>query len=161
MKIETIYLDMDGVLTNFNKKYQELYNIDPVSIKQDDWAVRWEDFVMGGHFKELEVLPGADELLEFVWNTGLRVEILSSTGGPDHYELIRQQKLEWLARHNVPLTVNIVPGKKFKTDFAAPNKLLIDDQEGIITKFVLAGGHGIHHKNWETTRHELVNTFGF
>jgi hypothetical protein len=149
--INLIYLDMDGVLTNFNKKYFELFGVNPDSISRPDFDSRWRHFITGGHFMDLEVLEGATDLLDFVRGTGLPYEILSSTGGPDYYDLIRDHKTAWLEKHGIRCPKNIVPGKKYKRDFAAPDRLLIDDHEGIIDKFIAAGGHGIHHRNANST----------
>jgi len=158
--IELIYLDMDGVLTNFNKRYIELFNIDPVSIKKPEFDARWKQFITDGHFMSLEWNPGAEELLEFVDNSGVPYEILSSTGGTDFFDLIYDQKNLWLGEHGITCPANIVPGRKHKTNFARPERLLIDDQEGIVVNFINAGGQAIHHTDILTTLSLLDMRFG-
>jgi hypothetical protein len=45
----------------------------------------------------------------------------------------------------------LVPGKRLKRNFAAPDKIIIDDTEVVIDQWREAGGIGILHKDWPTT----------
>ena len=144
--ISTIYLDMDDVLTDFSNHYHRVIGIDPRSITPDEWEENWGRWVKGEHFITMPMLPGADRLLFYIEATGIKTEILSSTGGPDFYEQICEQKREWLYRHNITYHANFTPGKKFKSEYATPHRLLIDDKESIIVKFKAAGGHGVVHR---------------
>lgn len=143
--ITTIYLDMDGVLTNFEEEYHRVIGVHPKGITPDDWDEHWHKWVSGKHFVTMPKLPGADRLLEYVAGTGIKTEILSSTGGSEFFDEICIQKKHWLLSHGIDYHANFCPGKKFKSEYATPHRLLIDDQEGIIVKFNLAGGHGICH----------------
>ena len=42
-----VYLDMDGVLCDFNKKYKELYSVMPSQASRDNkmWSGNWHDFI--------------------------------------------------------------------------------------------------------------------
>jgi len=144
--INTIYLDMDDVLTDFSNTYHEVIKIDPRTITPDQWEENWEKWIRGRHFVSQPMLPGANLLLAYIAAKGIKTEILSSTGGPDFYDLIVSQKREWLKRWGIHYHANFCPGKKFKTEFATPHRLLIDDQESVITKFKAAGGHAVHHR---------------
>lgn len=163
--ITTIYLDMDDVLTDFSNTYHKVIGIDPRSITPDQWEENWRKWVEGGYFVTQPMAPGADRLLEFVLETGIKTEILSSTGGPDFFDQIVDQKKRWLKSHGIWFHVNFTPGKKYKSEFATPHRLLIDDQEGIIRKFIDAGGFGIHHTgDMEATiaeLQEMLLTYGY
>ena len=143
--ISTIYLDMDDVLADFSNTYHKVIKIDPRSIQPDQWEDNWKKWIDGENFITQPMLPGAKLLLEFIANLGVKTEILSSTGGPDFYDEIVAQKREWLKRNDIPYHANFCPGKKFKTEFATPHRLLVDDQDGIIVNFRNAGGHGVTH----------------
>ena len=144
--ITTIYLDMDDGLTDFSNTYHQVIGIDPKKITPDQWEENWKKWVEGGYFATQPMLPGANLLLSYIAAKGIKTEILSSTGGPDFFEQICDQKRRWLERRGINYHANFCPGKKYKSEFATPHRLLIDDQEGIITKFVLAGGFGLTHR---------------
>jgi hypothetical protein len=143
--ITTIYLDMDDVLTDFSNTYHRVIGIDPRNITPDEWEDNWKKWVDGQYFVTQPMLPGANALLAYIAARGIKTEILSSTGGPDFFEDIVEQKRKWLERWGIRYHPNFTPGKKFKSEFATPHRLLIDDKKSIIDKFVAAGGHGVHH----------------
>lgn len=143
--ITTIYLDMDDVLTDFSRTYHKVIGIDPKTITPDQWEENWKKWIDEEHFVTQPMLPGANLLLAYIAAKGIKTEILSSTGGPDYFEIICDQKRKWLDRWGIWYHATFVPGKKFKSEFATEHRLLIDDQPGIIEKFRAAGGHGIIH----------------
>lgn len=143
--ISTIYLDMDDVLTDFSNTYHKVIGIDPRSITPDEWEENWHKWVDGEHFVTQPMLPGANMLLSYVAAVGIKCEILSSTGGPDYFDKICEQKRRWLDRWKINYHPNFTPGKKFKSEFATPHRLLIDDKKSIIDNFTLAGGFGVQH----------------
>jgi hypothetical protein len=167
--ITTIYLDMDDVLTDFSNTYHKVIGIDPKTIRPDEWEENWKRWIDGKHFETQPMLPGANMLLGYIAGLGVKTEILSSTGGPDYFDEIVAQKRKWLERWGITYHPNFCPGKKFKTEFATPHRLLIDDQKGIIQKFCDAGGYGVCHEgntvdamnNTIERIHILVNLLGY
>lgn len=146
--IRKIYLDMDGVLCNFERRYFELYKELPGSMRdRKEFSKNWDDFVLTEQFKTLDVYPGAIELIEFVNRTGIEVEILSSSGGEKYHDIVTEQKKYWLKSVNLTYKPNIVGGRKAKGDlFAAPDCILVDDTSDVIKHFNDKGGIGILHK---------------
>lgn len=152
--IDTIYLDLDGVVANFEKRYKELFGMKPSEVSKKEkyrelyfWT-HWDDFVNGKNFETLELLPDANELIEYLRNLnreGINVEILSSSGGEKHHEVVVPQKKAWLQAVGIEFKPNIVCGGKAKAAFAQPSSILIDDTERLITEFNAAGGIGILH----------------
>jgi len=140
----TLYLDMDGVLANFDKKYRQL---DPH--KED--RVRFRDAVMTHRiFEDLEFMPDAQELLNHVSKLhGINIEILTSLGTFEtaRGQQAKIQKMTWLEKKNIPYRANFVRTKTEKAQYATPHSILIDDSIGCITPFVEKGGHGILHKH--------------
>lgn len=119
-----VLLDMDGVLTNFNKAYHDFHKIHPdeVMLSYEDAykkfyginpdvakAIKakrlkghlWDMFVQERLFERLELMPDAHMLLNHI--NALRrdglirtVEICSSAGGLKHYDTVAKQKKKWL-----------------------------------------------------------------
>lgn len=151
--IDKIYLDLDGVLCNFEKRYIELYNESPSVMREKKLSSKtWHDFVQTKQFEKLEYYPGAQDLIKYVNKTKIPVEILSSSGGKLYYKEVEAQKKKWLKRHNINYPVNIVTGRKEKAKYATPNTILIDDTPEVIDHFEDAGGIGILHKNYGNTK---------
>lgn len=159
-----IYLDMDGVLANFNKKYAEVFNIDPALVEKHSSASvkNFEDFILGHHFVNLEYMSNTKRLLEFVDGLDVDIEILSSSGGEKHHYEVEIQKKIWLNSNLLHYPVNIVPGGSKKALFAAPDRVLIDDTERVVNKYREAGGIAILHRDddIEHTFYELTRIFG-
>lgn len=154
--IKKIYLDMDGVLCDFNKRFIEVNSIHPSKVKGTFVETEyWSKFVKEGHFSTLDWNPGGIELWNYISSFNIPIEILSSSGGYKFHGLIRDQKEVWLRLRDINIPANIVPSKKHKKTYANPSHVLIDDVEKNIVEFVEAGGKAIHHKTFEETKHEL------
>jgi hypothetical protein len=157
MKVTKLYLDMDGVLCNFEKRFTDLYGKDALGSRdRKNFTTNWPNFIMDGNFESLEWFPGGKELLDFIQNeTDWEVEILSSSGGEKFHSEVAAQKVMWLCDKGIPYKANIVPGRKHKTAYATPETILIDDTEDIIVNFNAAGGVGILHKDINETLAKL------
>jgi len=151
-KITKIYLDMDGVIADFNKRYKELYKIEP---KDADTYKTFDKFftmfIAEKQFAKLDLMPDAMELINYLRSLSIPTEILSSTSSEKRDAEIREQKIDWLNKHNIEFLVNLVPGKRFKRDFSNENSLLIDDTSQNIDQWRSEGGIGILHTDTITT----------
>lgn len=157
MKIRKLYLDMDGVLCDFNKRFTELFGSDALT-KRDKkmWTKDWPDFIERKSFENLDWHTGGSLLLLYISQyPKLEVEILSSSGGERFHEEVERQKLVWLKKQGITYKANIVPGRKHKKDYAEPDVILIDDTYDVIEAFNKAGGIGILHRNIEETLERL------
>jgi len=144
----TLYLDMDGVLADFNKEYTKL---DP--LLQD--RKRFRDAVMNYKiFSHLEFMPDTQELLNHVSRLhDIDVQILTSMGTHDPVQgnEAKSQKIQWLEKNNIPYKANFSRSKQEKANWATPTSILIDDSVGCVAPFIAAGGHGILHVNASET----------
>ena len=147
--IEKIYLDMDGVIANFEKRYYERYGELPGSMRdRKEWSSNWEDFIMTKQFETLDYWPEAEKLLTYLPTLGVPIEILTSSGGNKFHEEVEKQKIVWLCNHGIPYKVNVVAGRRNKAKYARPDYVMIDDTPDVISSFVQAGGTGILYKNF-------------
>jgi hypothetical protein len=148
----TLYLDMDGVLADFNKAYSK-YN----PSKED--RTRFRDSVMSYHiFEDLDKMPDADILLNGVAKiANLRIEILTSMGTFNVEQGIeaKRQKLLWLDKHNITYNPNFVRTKTEKAQYANEKSILIDDSVGCINPFNSKGGSGILHTSARDSLEQL------
>jgi hypothetical protein len=152
-----IYLDMDGVLTDFEKRYYELFGLRPEEVnsrKAHFWRY-FETFIEGGHFKTLDKHKDADKLLQFVHELRVPVEILTSSGGAKHHEKVTEDKITWLCNNSIPYKANVVPGGSKKAEMAKPWHILIDDTEHVVDRYRAAGGTAILHYDIDVTLKEL------
>ncbi len=145
-----VYLDMDGVLTNFEERFAEKFGYPSMAVRnRKHFSTEWPQFIADKEFETLPWHKGGKMLLDFVMKHPniTRLEILSSSGGHDHHDEVARQKGVWLEKENIFFPRNIVPGRRFKADYARANTVLIDDTKDIIDSFNKAGGIGIHHKD--------------
>lgn len=138
----TLFLDMDGVLCNFDKAYRKL---DPEKADRK----KFRDAVFTHKiFEDLEFMPDAQELLNYVCKLdGINIEILTSMGTYDEIQgnAAKYQKIHWLNKHNIPYKSNFVRAKQEKANFAHDRSILVDDSIGCVRPFSEKGGHGILH----------------
>lgn len=152
-----IYLDMDGVLTDFNKRFTELFGGRPEQTedRKEHFYKNWPTFVEGGNFATLEMHPDAPRLLEVVRSLNVPVEILSSSGGKKYHECVTTQKEAWLRDHGIDYKPNIVPGGWLKAEWAKPWDILIDDSAHVVEPYIKAGGTAILHYDIDVTVKKL------
>jgi len=140
----TLYLDMDGVLADFNKEYTKF---DP----QKEDRKKFRDAVMNHNiFEKLDFMPDTQELLNHVSRlSNVDIQILTSMGTHETTQatMAQLQKLNWLNAKNIPYRANFVHNKQEKAKYATPTSILIDDSIGCINPFIAAGGHGILHSH--------------
>ena len=159
MKIKKLYLDMDGVLADFERGVCELAGAEPLPVNgkrspsDDDrmWdAIRTVDHFYG----RLEPMPGAVELFgRLRAKYGDACEILTGVPKPRRQiEHAREDKLEWVRRRlSEDVVVNIVLRAQKPEFCTGPDCVLLDDTLGNIQEWKAAGGTGILYEGAEQT----------
>jgi hypothetical protein len=145
----TLYLDMDGVLTNFEKAYRAMWH--EFTFDRE----RFREAVMERKiFRELEWMPNGEMFIEGIRKLekdyNLNVEMLTSTG--THRTDMKAegivQKTAWLKEHGIIWKPNFVCSKPEKSQYAVEGKtILIDDHEGCTKPFIEKGGIAFLHKD--------------
>ena len=147
---QTIYLDMDGVLTNFVKAFENTAGYPPKdsSFGDNDSVYTVLQQVSEEFWSKMAWMPDGKELWNYVKN--LNVVICST---PIDNNACRVGKRKW-CRDNLGAQVKVILIDK-KEEYANENSILIDDHEKVINKWINAGGIGILHKNTKDTIKQL------
>ena len=151
-KVTKIYLDMDGVIADFDRRYKARYKMEPREAeKNKEFDKFFTQFIADGEFANLDLMPDAMQLIDYLRSLKVPTEILSSSASEKRDPDIRPQKLEWLKKHNIEFHPIIVPGKKHKKDYSKADAVLIDDTQVNIDQWRREGGIGILHTDALTT----------
>ncbi len=152
-----IFLDLDGVLADFEGSFRTLFGISPDSVTDKELWGRIDAYGKAKFFSELEWMPDGKELWAFVTQNFIRVKILSALGKSDKIDKQTSTgKREWLSHHLPILSsddIILVNNKHHKQHYCKPGDILIDDTESNINEWSKKGGIGILHK----TAGETIN----
>ena len=138
-----LFLDLDGVLADFDRGYADLFGSPPDRTKPDtpDMWKRIADH--GSFFRSLHPMPDARELWDFT--AQLRPTIL--TGAPHSVPDVEAQKVDWVRVHLGETVPVIVCRSADKCLHAKPGDVLVDDWEKYQPKWLAAGGRWITHRS--------------
>ena len=159
-----IYLDMDGVLADFDKGVRDFCHILPTSQNQGRGAgyddLMWAEIRKIDHFyARLELMPGAKELFGRIWEKygKEQCEILTGIPKPKRGILTAgKDKEDWTRRMlSEDIRVNIVFREQKPEYCHGKDSYLIDDRESNIREWEAIGGTGILHRSAEETLREL------
>lgn len=144
-----VYLDMDGVIADFHKKYVEIKG-------NPEWCeVKFKELVTEHRiFRNLDWMPHGKILFSFLTTARdkglIDLEILSSCGtwNLKIAPLSAEQKTHWLnERGGRDIKKNFVHSFACKKEYARQNAFLIDDRVDCVEPFISAGGHGHLHSD--------------
>ena len=152
-----IFVDMDGVLTDFEAQFDHYYGITTKEYYRDHGTIMLRkavDEIGMKYWSQMPYYPGAKELWSFV--SKYKPTILSS---PSTFKYAEQGKLIWIKNHLSPAPGNIIfkqTGHKEEVIKDLPQdqikkSILIDDFYKNIAPWKEVGGIGITHKNVEQT----------
>lgn len=142
----TLYIDMDGVLSHFEKAFR-VYNPE----YKWDRKVFHQAILEGKIFETLEWMPNGERFIEEIRKIEqdyvVHIEMLTSCGTSDKVinPEVARQKTQWLADHGITWKPNFVSNKLEKSTYATPHRILIDDHAGCTGPFVEKGGVAFQH----------------
>ena len=150
----TIYCDMDGVLTNFDKQFKELSGgIAPKDYedkygKDAFWSLISEGGV--GYWVGMPWMPNGKQLWEYI--SKYNPIILSA---PSRENESRLGKRLWVRNNLKPKPKLILASAANKPNYSTRNKILIDDRPDTIDNWNTKGGTGILFKSTSQVIEEL------
>ena len=147
-----IYLDMDGVICDWDNAFHKIsdLNIDDKSPENQAkiWAVI--NVQPENYWSNIEWTADGKELWNYL--KPYNVKICSK---PARGEGCRIGKNAWCEKHLGSQVPVILTADKEK--WATPTSILIDDRPNNISKWIAAGGIGILHKNTKDTIKQIEN----
>lgn len=153
MTAPRLYLDLDGVMADFNHHFPATFQLDHRHLASKEiWA---KINAHPSYFLDMPLCLGA---LDFFHSIERFKPIVLTACSKDNFENVARQKRQWVQKHLSPsVTVLPVHGSRFKPMFMhAPGDILIDDYESNIVGWNAEGGIGIHHTDFPSTEAALV-----
>jgi hypothetical protein len=154
-----IFLDLDGVIANFDKEYHS-YLPELTSFDEEKF---YNAVTKHKIFEKLELLPNAQNLIDLIFGLeGAEVEVLSSLGSYNREIQIagENQKNRWLDKHGIVCKRNFVNHWSEKVQFASHYRcLMIDDLKSVIDDFIKADSFGIlyDYNRFEKAREDIIS----
>ena len=151
----TLYCDMDGVLTDFDKRFKSLNpeHLSAAQYQAKNGVEKFWDFIdVDNKIKfwvGMEWMPDGKELWDYIKDK--QPTLLSA---PSRNPASRLGKRLWV-KNNIPGTKLILKPAPEKQELAQPNAILIDDKEDNIQQWKDAGGIGILHISTQDTINQL------
>lgn len=151
-----LYLDLDGVLVNFDKKITELYfnyynvksTIDNITYKQGQEIIRTYNARGGNFFEDLELYPDAKEFVNKCLSLkSTEVEILTAVGFDKMAETTYKQKIAFVKKHFGDIKVNISNSGASKEKYSEEQTILVDDSFIAVTEFNKKSGLALIFNN--------------
>ena len=154
-----IYVDMDGVVADFDKRFTDLSGMSPSDYESKNGKNAFWDFIDVKHkvafWVGIPPMPDAQSLIDYV--SKHNYEMLTAPS-------IKKESLmgkglwikNWTNKGLFPSKPKVnYRAAKEKHNFAAPNHILIDDKPSTIDSWNAAGGIGILHTSAGNTINQL------
>jgi phosphoglycolate phosphatase-like HAD superfamily hydrolase len=156
----TIFCDMDGVLVDFDKGYEDLTGMSTSHANEQGrdefWGLLTRSLKEKGlteydYWVNLPWMPDGQTLWDYIKQ--YKPYILTA---PSLDPGSKQGKREWVQRLDGMKNIYFKPAR-FKQELSGKNRILIDDRKDTIDRWNAAGGIGIFHTSTEDTIKQLQN----
>ena len=157
-----VYVDMDGVLTDFERRFEQFAGVTPdefiaqktIEFGKDKANEQFWDLIdkqIGVRFwAGMPWMPEGEKLYKYLKK--YKPTILTS---PSREESSRIGKGVWIKRNMSGTPYKFGYKASGKAKYAAPNAILIDDRSDNISAWKSAGGIGILYKSTDQVINEL------
>jgi 5'(3')-deoxyribonucleotidase len=164
-----IYIDMDGVVADFNVTAMHYLNANTTDLEQTNVRGRWPTSeweklkTIPNFYRILPKTPFADQIIalarrfrdELGWNLYMLTAIPKDNDMPDCF----YDKFLWMQEYYSDIPVRFGPYSYDKQKHAKPGDILVDDRVSNCKEWTDAGGDSylISHQNYETILETLTN----
>lgn len=148
--MRTIYLDMDGVVADFDKYAEELLGrkIGWGDSTQDLTGEEWAKLASVDRlYYQLPLMPDATKLVAYVKSLSTRFQVGFLTAIPRRTTIpsARDDKQAWVNKYFPGMRMDIGPYSHDKQKWCSPGDILVDDRPSNIREWNAAGGFAIYH----------------
>ena len=153
----TLYLDMDGVVADWNGEAIRFLNLhcttDMWNLNQSHWVklVEHDRF-----YKDLPLLPGALELVTWAKNftkaKDWNLAFLTAIPYKRHMPFVYFDKIQWAGKYFPGIPVLFGPTFKEKQFHCRPGDVLIDDRLSNCEEWLAKGGIAHQYSDWKTCK---------
>lgn len=148
-----IFCDMDGVLTDFDKRFEYFGGLTPdeyqVKFSKSQFWKLIDDKVGFEFWAKMPWMPDGKQLWSYIEK--YKPMLLSA---PSQKPSSRYGKRVWV-KDNLPGVKLILAKRENKQDYSKPNRILIDDRADNIEEWKSKGGIGILHTSAADTIEKL------
>ena len=148
--MRTIFLDMDGVVADFDTFASNLLGrpIGWNDSKQDLTDEEWVKLASVDRlYYQLPLMPDATKLVAYVKSLSTRFQIGFLTAVPRRTTMpsARDDKQAWVDKYFPGMRMDIGPYSHDKQKWCNPGDILVDDRPSNIEQWKAAGGFAIYH----------------
>jgi 5'(3')-deoxyribonucleotidase len=160
--MKTLYLDMDGVVADFDEYAARTLGVPPSSgiYPEEVWYKLASNERL---YRELKKTPYADELVRkcvrLCLEKNYEYAFLTAVPKGNDVKWAFYDKVVWAQKYFPGIPVMFGPYSKDKHVHCKSGDILIDDRKSNIEEWTAAGGIVIHHTDFETTI-KLLNDLG-
>jgi 5'(3')-deoxyribonucleotidase len=152
--MRTIYIDMDGVVADFDTVAQEIMQATAEERRQAQQNGRWPDhkwqqiLTQQNFYRILPRMPQADQMMalarRFRDELGWRLRMLTAIPKNNDFPECYQDKFDWMAEHYPGIRVIFGPYSEDKQHHCRPGDILVDDRKSNIEQWRARGGRAVH-----------------
>lgn len=163
--MRTIYLDMDGVVADFNRFASDFLGRQIGWNEQDLTQEEWNKLdSIGNLYFKLPLIQESTKLVAMAksFSTRFNVEFLTAIPRQKSMPSAESDKKQWLDIYYPGMKMNIGPYSRDKQNWCKPGDILIDDKWSNIEQWFNKGGIGIYHEgDFDITIKNLLHAISF
>jgi 5'(3')-deoxyribonucleotidase len=154
----TLYLDMDGVVADFDEYAARTLGVPPSAGIYPDEI--WYKLASNARlYRDLVKTPYADELVfqcsRIVKQCGYELKFLTAVPKGNDVPWAFYDKVVWAQKYFPGIPVMFGPFSKDKHVHCRPGDILIDDRKSNIEEWRVSGGLAILHTDYDSTMSQL------